>query len=333
MPTPLNLETFFSTAGVAFDVRSPSEFKHGHIPGTINLPLMDDEDRRIIGTAYKQQGQEYAVELGFERIAPKLLLLFKQGKGLLTKRGELMKILCWRGGMRSGFVARLFESFGFKTATLQGGYKTFRRWVLSTFDALDSAPQHTFHVLGGMTGSGKTMALQTLKDKGEQVIDLEGLACHRGSSFGMLGQPPQPSTEQFHNEIACLLRSFDFSRPIWIEDESRLIGNCHLPEPLYRKILTSPLFLLERTIDERLDHLMNDYGSAQEEQLIEATKRIAKRLGHQRAQDIVVLIQRGSRREAARLILTYYDRAYHHGLILRQQEQRQLQIIPQGTGN
>jgi tRNA 2-selenouridine synthase len=327
MPTPLSLDSFLSNAGLALDVRSPSEFKHGHIPGTISLPLMDDEDRHIIGTAYKQQGQEYAIELGFERIAPKLLPLFKQGKGLLTKKGELMKILCWRGGMRSGFVARLFESFGFKTATLQGGYKTFRRWVSSTFDALDSAPEPLFHVLGGMTGSGKTTALQALKDKGEQVIDLEGLACHRGSSFGMLGQPPQPSTEQFHNEIACLLRSFDFSRPIWIEDESRLIGSCHLPDTLYRKILSSTLFLLERTIDERLDNLMNDYGSAPKEQLIEATKRIAKRLGKQKADDVVLLIQGGNRREAARLILTYYDQAYQHGLTMHQQQQRRPQTI------
>lgn len=319
MPISLPLDAFLSAEGMMFDVRSPSEFRQGHIPGSFNLPLMDDEDRHIIGICYKQQGQEAAIELGFERLSPKLLSLFKQGKGLLNEKTKLMKILCWRGGMRSGFVAHLFKSLGFKTATLQGGYKTFRRWVSGTFDALDTSSKPQFHILGGMTGSGKTAMLKTLKDKGEQILDLEGLACHRGSSFGSFRQPPQPSTEQFHNEIACLLRSFDLTRPIWIEDESRLIGTCHLPVPLYRRMLTSPLFLLERPIEERLDHLMHDYGSVPEEQLIEATKRIAKRIGTQRTQDIVAFIQQGNRREAARMLLTYYDHTYQHHLSRRQQ--------------
>lgn len=282
---------------------------------------MDDEDRRIIGTAYKQHGQDYAIELGFERVAPKLLTLFKEGKGHLTKKSDLMKFLCWRGGMRSGFVARLFESFGFKTATLQGGYKTFRRYVAKTFDELDTASAPCFHVIGGMTGSGKTSALLRLRDRGEQVIDLEGLAGHRGSSFGRVGLSAQPSTEHFHNTIAYLLRSFDFSRPIWIEDESRLIGNCYLPVPLHQKILSSPFFLLECPLEERLDNLMNDYGSASEQELIEATQRIAKRLGSQKAKDIVTLIQEGNRREAVRLVLSYYDDAYQRCLSQRQQPQ------------
>ena len=319
MPANLSLDALLSPDGVAFDVRSPSEFIQGHIPGTISLPLMDDEDRHLIGIAYKQHGQDYAIELGFERLAPKLLSFFKKAKEYIVSKKDPVKVLCWRGGMRSGFVARLFESFGFKTATLQGGYKTYRRWIMKTFDSFDAPAGPTFHILGGMTGTGKTSLLKALKERGEQVIDLEGIASHRGSSFGMLGMALQPSTEQFHNEIAFLFRSFDLSHPIWIEDESRLIGKCHVPDPLYRRIQSSRLFVIERPLEERLDNLLVDYGAISKEQLIEATERVSKRLGGQTTKQIVTLIQQGDIREAARAMLSYYDRAYEHSLSLRTQ--------------
>lgn len=323
MPDSISLREFFDSRGPSFDVRSPGEFLQGHIPGTINLPLMNNEERALVGTAYKQHGQEFAIELGLELLGPQLLDLFKKAKRHInlekTVQDDFVKVLCWRGGMRSGFVARLLESFGYKTATLKGGYKTFRRWALKIFDSFDAQDFPKFYVLGGLTGSGKTAILQLLRDRGEQVIDLEGLACHRGSSFGMLGMPQQPSTEHFHNQIALLWNTFDLTRPIWIEDESRTIGHCHLPDPLYRQIISSPLFIMQRPVEERLDNLLVDYGQVPRERLMESTLKISKRLGGQRVIEIMTLLKDGEMKEAFRLILAYYDAAYEHGLARRNQ--------------
>jgi tRNA 2-selenouridine synthase len=174
------------------DVRSPGEFARGHIPGAQNIPLFDNEGRAEVGTIYKQKGKQPAILRGLELVGPNMATMAERGR--LTAIDNTVFVHCWRGGMRSGSVAWLLESYGVKVFTLKGGYKAFRRYMQQQFEA----PKNLL-VLGGRTGSQKTTWLHALQGDGEQVIDLEGLACHKGSSFGMLGEHPQPTQEQFEN--------------------------------------------------------------------------------------------------------------------------------------
>lgn len=186
------------------DVRSPSEYAHAHIPGAVSIPLFSDEERKIIGTAYKQQGREVAVNEGLDffskrlkQIQPEALKLFHKSE---ENENPVFYIHCWRGGMRSGAVAWLLSLYGYKVVVLKGGYKSFRNWVLAQFEK-----EYSFKILGGFTGSGKTEVLNELAQLGEKTIDLEMLAHHKGSAFGSLGMPAQPSEEMFENKLAVSL--------------------------------------------------------------------------------------------------------------------------------
>jgi tRNA 2-selenouridine synthase len=216
--------------------------------------------------------------------------------------------------MRSGFVARLFELLGYSVPTLQGGYKAFRRWTLQRLQHFDFPH---LCVLSGLTGSGKTFILQALQQKGEQVIDLESLAHHRGSTFGGIGMAPQPSQEQFENELAQILEHLDPSKRVWIEDESRLIGHCHLPTALYQSLAQTPLFYIHRSLDERLATLVAQYGQAPKDQLLEAVNRIAKRLGSQLTKEVKQLIEHEQNVKAFERLLAYYDKTYQHQIAKR----------------
>lgn len=307
MPEKLPLPSFLSQPGPMLDVRSPSEFLQGHIPGSLSLPLFSDQERAEVGTIYKQKGQEPAVDLALQLVGPKLHALVQTGKKILGK--EPGRILCWRGGMRSGFMARLFESIGYTTSTLQGGYKSFRRFALQLMSDL---PPAKLYVIGGLTGSGKTAVLRALKNRGEQVLDLEELAHHRGSAFGSWGLPPQPSQEHFENELAAKWSSFDLNRPVWVEDESRLIGTCHLPPSLSKKIYEAPLFYIEKSLEERLQNLLELYGAAPSSFLKDSTYKITKRLGSELTASILHLLENAQTKEAFKLLLNYYDKAYQH---------------------
>lgn len=308
----LSLEEFLKTPGTYLDVRSPGEFMQGRIPGAINLALFSDEERANIGTAYKQQGKEQAISLGLNIAGPKLGNFVEQAKTYCQT--GLGKVYCWRGGMRSSAMKWLLGFSGIPAVTLQGGYKTFRRWVLKQF----SHP-YSFVVIGGLTGCGKTETLQALKKLGEQVLDLEMLAHHRGSSYGKYGEELQPSTEQFENEIALCLAAFHCERPIWIEDENRLIGTCAIPDSLFKSMHAAPLFVIERPLEERLTRLLRDYSEAAPDELIKATKKISKRLGSQRTKEIVEAIKEGRFSDAIIHVLKYYDAAYAFSLSKRSQ--------------
>ena len=171
-----------------FDVRSPGEYNHAHIPGAKSLPLFTDEERKEVGTAYKQISREQAIKIGLDYFGPKMRKMVEEVEAvsqLVTRDSKLILIYCWRGGMRSGAVSWLLDTYGFKVCTLIGGYKKFRNYVLDTF----KKPYH-FNIIGGFTGSGKTELLKTLKERGEKVIDLEAIANHKGSAFGAIGLPP-----------------------------------------------------------------------------------------------------------------------------------------------
>ena len=182
------------------DVRTPAEFAHGHVPGAFNLPLFSDEERVSIGTTYKQVGKEAAILLGFDLTGPKWSGFIKQALEMAPEKK--IAVHCWRGGMRSGAMAWALDIYGFEVYQVEGGYKQYRRWVLDQFEAT-----YALFILGGMTGSGKTRILHELRSLGQQVIDLEELAQHRGSSFGSMNKLVQPTQEQFENNLASELNN------------------------------------------------------------------------------------------------------------------------------
>lgn len=315
---PLDLETFLKTPGMIFDVRSPGEFSQGRIPGAHSLPLFTDAERAIIGTLYKQSGKEKAIHQGLKIVGPKLSDFVTHVKTQLHEGSA--KVHCWRGGMRSASMAWLLQTAGLPTVTLKGGYKIFRRWCLEKL----KIPLKII-VLSGLTGSGKTSVLHALKATGEQVLDLEGLAHHRGSSYGMLNQPPQPTTEQFENEIALHCSSFDSNRTVWVEDESHMIGRCKIPDPLFHLMRSSQVLIIQPPIEERIQRLHSEYGKLPEIDLIMATERIAKRLGGVRTNEIVNLIREGKLRDAIEITLQYYDAAYHYAINKRNQPKMKIE--------
>lgn len=311
----LEPEAFFNAPGALIDVRSPGEYAQGHFPGAFNLPLFSNDERALVGTTYKQDGHVPAVQQGLELVGPKLGSFAKEGHAL-AERGCL-KLYCWRGGMRSASMAWLMKTAGLQAVCLKGGYKAFRSWVLT-----ERQPMHGLRVIGGLTGCGKTRMLQSLKKRGAQVLDLEALASHRGSSYGSLGISQQPTNEQFENMIAWEGRLFDWAKPVWVEDESRLIGSCKVPDALFAAMRKAPLYIIEKPTEERLDCLVNDYSACAPALLIECTQRLAKKLGSARTNEIISLIASGELRQGMRLMLDYYDSAYQHALSRREKVHR-----------
>jgi len=307
----LPAKDFVSSGLPVLDVRSPGEFAHGHIPGAHTIPLFGDAERAVVGTLYKQTGRDAAVLEGLRIVGPKLAGIVEQAH-TLAPDGRIA-VHCWRGGERSGSVAWLLDKAGFhEVCTLKGGYKAFRNHVLGSFsDAPDML------VLGGYTGTGKTEILKHLKEFGQQVIDLEAIAQHKGSSFGALGQQPQPTQEHFENLLWAALCAVDRSRPVWVEDESLMIGRNKLPDTLYSALRSAPLFFADMSLDERVERLVLDYGSFPKEQLADAIERIARRMGPQHAKEALEALALGDLRTVARNALRYYDKTYAHGLSQR----------------
>jgi tRNA 2-selenouridine synthase len=206
-------------------------------------------------------------------------------------------------------LAWLLELYGFEVSVLEGGYKAFRRTLLDFFR--EPLP---LRVLTGATGSKKTEVLHAMAEKGEQVIDLEGIARHRGSSFGTQATDGQPTTEQFQNELFEAFRHLDRDRPIWIEDESFRIGQVKMVEPLFHQKEAAPHYCIEIPYEERVKGLVRDYGSLPKEKLLRATDRIRKRLGHERTEAALQHIEEGELEAAVAIILSYYDKAYSKGI-------------------
>lgn len=319
MPKPLDIEDFLQGSSPILDVRSPGEYDHGHIPGAASFPLFSDDERARVGTCYKQVGREAAVELGFDIAGPKCGEFIRAAKALAPDRH--LRVHCWRGGMRSGGMGWILELAGFTVHTLVGGYKAYRRWVRETL-----AIPKPILILGGMTGSGKTLILQELAALGEHVLDLEDLANHRGSSFGALLLPPQPSTEHYENLLAQQWVELEGNRSVWLEAESRRVGTCRIPNELFAQMEAASAVEVVRSVDERLDLLVDIYGEASTEELTEATERIRKRLGGDRTKTAIDFIQAGNLRAACAIILDYYDCAYRYDLERRGRAIPQLDI-------
>ena len=302
----LGIEDFLKLPGPLYDVRSPSEFIQGTIPGAWSLPLFSDEERKEVGIFYKKNPSA-AFLLGLKFAGPKLTSLAEEG--LKSKTAGRTRIFCFRGGQRSGSIAWLFRTAGVLATTLQGGYKAFRRLVFKTF-----SKTYTFKVIGGLSGSGKTALLHQLKQEGKQVIDLEALAGHKGSVFGHLGKATQPSNESFENSLAYSLMAMIAEEPIWIEDESRRIGSCKIPDPIYLQMKQASFHYLETPKVCRQERLILEYGNFPKEELVKAVFSLIKRLGEMRTREIINYIQENRLEEAVVLLLDYYDKAYLHSI-------------------
>ncbi|HSF45848.1 MAG TPA: tRNA 2-selenouridine(34) synthase MnmH, partial [Chitinophagaceae bacterium] len=259
----------------------------------------------------KQESREKAIKLGLDFFGVKMRKMVEDVEVLL--KGEEHKqvvVHCWRGGMRSAGVAWLLDLYGFKVYTLIGGYKTYRRWVLDFIKK-----DHDLHILGGYTGSGKTEVLHYLKELGNPVVDLEGLAHHKGSAFGAIGQPKQPSQEMFENLIASHLHHEEMrGQPVWLEDESQRMGLLNLPPEFWSTMRTKTNYFIDVPFENRLQYITKHYGKLPKGELAAAITRIQKRLGGLETKTALNFLAEDNLPECFRILLYYYDKLYKKAL-------------------
>ena len=353
----IHIEQFLGLAKKhpVIDVRSPGEYKHAHIPGAYSLPLFTDEERAVVGTTYKQQSRENAIKVGLNYFGPKMRRMVEEVEEIISNRqlaiskdttinenplpvANCILVYCWRGGMRSGAVSWLLDLYGFKVYTLTGGYKKFRNYVLDSFKK-----EYKFKILGGYTGSGKTEVLKELERKGETIIDLEDIAKHKGSAFGNIGMPKQPTQEMFENLLAMKLKSSMVNgelsiketnspftihhSPIWLEDESQRIGLINLPNDLWKAMRSSPVYFLDIPFEERLKHITEEYGQLDKQRMMDAIGRIKERLGGLEAKNAINHLESNNTIESFRILLKYYDKWYLKGLHNRENINSLLHLI------
>ena len=309
IPQKINVIRFLELSEITpiADVRSPSEFNSGHIPGAVNIPLFDDKERAAVGTKFKKEGRLPAILEGLKYTGPAMSSKLENALKI-AKNGKLL-VHCWRGGMRSEAMAWLFSLADIETEVLDGGYKSYRHHILESLSV-----KRKMIVLGGMTGSSKTHILKYLKTTGQQVVDLEGLANHKGSAFGALGQPVQPSTAQFANILFNDWKQLSSDLPVWVEDESRNIGSVFMTDSFYLNMQDAPAVILMMDVKTRLLRLMEEYSTYSPESLKTSVLKISKRLGGDKTKDAIDAIEKGDFAKAIELVLYYYDKAYLFGL-------------------
>jgi tRNA 2-selenouridine synthase len=301
---PVNNFLAQSPEKLVIDVRSPIEFRKGHIPGAVNIPLFDDLERAEIGTLYKSKGKEDAVMRGFEIVSPKLTEFIIEAKNNSKNKGVL--VYCFRGGMRSNSFGWLLNTAGLETRIMEGGYKAYRNHVLKRF-----SEKYKILLLGGATGSGKTAILKQLQ--GEiPLIDLEGLAHHKGSAFGGIGQPSQLPQQLFENKFYNDLTAIDPKKNVLIEDESMSIGYNKIPYPFWLQMKQAPIIKIMVPFDLRVNRLVNEYGREDIEKLKQSVRNISQQLGPNNAKDCLQWLDEGRLSDVAALTLRYYDKAYEY---------------------
>jgi tRNA 2-selenouridine synthase len=315
MSKEINIKTFLEKSKdiPVLDVRTPDEYRQGHITGAINFPLFNTNERAVIGRIYKEHGLNAATLKGLEICAGRTGKFIKSGQEFAKDKSLLLH--CWRGGIRSASLAWLFETAGIKSFVLRGGYKAYRRYALKYLKG-----PFKLIVLGGMTGSGKTEMLNYIKILGFQVLELETLAHHKGSAFGALGEIAQNSNEQFENDIFGFLYKCKPEEPIWVEDESHNIGKNLIPYSLFSQIIDSPLICIETKTENRINRLVENYSEFPRESLSLSINKISKRLGGLKAKSALEYLEHGDFRKVAGLMLSYYDKTYSYSLRVRNPE-------------
>lgn len=289
------------------DARSEGEFAQAHIIGAYNLPILNDEERQVVGTIYKQKSSEAAILKGFELVGPRFAAIMKEAMRICPEKKVLL--YCWRGGMRSQILSWLLGMVGFQVFRLKGGYKAYRTLTFETV-----RQPLSLLVLGGRTGVGKTVLLEKLKKQGEAVIDLEGLAHHKGSAFGGIGQLAQPSNEWFENLLAEEIWNLPVGKPIWVENESRKIGTVILPDIFFTQLQSAPMIEIVQSRDQRIKHIASEYASLPKVDLQAAIKRLSKKLGGLRTQLVLEALGEGMHERWIDEILSYYDKSYDYDL-------------------
>jgi len=297
------------------DVRSPKEFTFGHIPGAINIPLLDDDERVQVGTMYKTRGRTEAVQLGFELVGSRFAGFAQQARALAEDRQAL--VYCWRGGMRSEIMTWVFGLAGVRAVRVTGGYKAWRNVCLDLFSR-----SWKVNLISGPTGSGKTELLLALTAMNEQIIDFEALACHRGSAFGGLGLGAQPTQAQFENTLAMTLLEMDPEKRVWVEDESRFIGKVKIPDRLFSQVECADEVELKSDIPLRVSRIIREYGGFARADLEEKTLQIRKRMGPEQNAMALALLQENDLTGWATQLLSYYDKAYQHTINQRRKVKR-----------
>jgi tRNA 2-selenouridine synthase len=351
-PTDREIESLLVSGAPLMDVRAPVEFSHGAIPGATNLPLLNDDERAAVGTMYKRQGQAAAIKLGHQFLSGETRRArIEAWKNFFTANPSAW-VYCFRGGLRSQSVQAALREEGVDIPLVEGGYKRVRQLLMDATARASAA--ESFAVISGLTGCGKTDLLRDLAREGARVCDLEAAANHRGSSFGKL-PVPQPSQIDFENRVALeLLRQQPDHRtapalgPILLEDESRKVGRVEIPGALFDRLSTSPVYLIESSLEDRAAYLTElyiseNYGLAQGERptdneytrakfvrfrqdMVANLDGISRRLGgadHQTFMELTALALDEHEATGAfdahhewvrRLLLRYYDPMYAYHL-------------------
>lgn len=292
------------------DVRSPAEFADDHVPGALSLPALSNEEREKVGTLYKQVSAFEAKKVGAALISRNIAAHIETY--FLDKPGGFKPLVyCWRGGQRSGSFAMVLAEIGFLPQTLIGGYKRYRRDVLDQIQTLPQ--QYKYRVVSGQTATAKTRFLDALRDAGGQVLDLEGLANHKGSLFGLTPGTAQPSPRGFESRIVNALRGFDPNQTVWVESESPKIGQLYVPKTLHSTMQNSPSVRLNAPLAARVKHSVEDYRPwfDHPDEVCARLERLTYRHGHDVINRWTDLVKAGDWDELVEtLLVDHYDPAY-----------------------
>ncbi len=313
-PITFTRQPVFEAYSDVIDVRSPSEFADDHVPGARNLYVLNDEERAQIGTIYKQESPFKAKKLGASLVSANIARWTKE-YFLEKSKGYRPLIYCWRGGQRSLSLATVLARIGWETTLIEGGYKNYRSEVRNTLE--NSCPKLNLQIIAGLTGTAKTLILKKLAKKGEQVIDLEELANHRGSLLGLLPGRTQPSQKYFESLLARQIQSFTPQKVVWIESESNKIGKLHCPSALWEQMKLANAIEIKAPITARVDYLLNEYQEFVENsgELKRRLSRLTERHGRDTLKSWYELIDQNQWTVFVnRLLKEHYDPAYQRSI-------------------
>ncbi|HGG61141.1 MAG TPA: tRNA 2-selenouridine(34) synthase MnmH [Gammaproteobacteria bacterium] len=313
-PIASNARPDFHAFTEIIDVRSPAEFAEDHVPGAINLPVLDNEERAQVGTIYKQQSPFQARKLGAALVAANIAKAVRE-HFIDKPRDYRPLVYCWRGGQRSMSLATILARIGWPTTVIEGGYKQYRKQVIETLETIP--PKLRLIVVSGLTGTAKTDFLKALQQAGEQIIDLEGLARHRGSLLGPDPEGPQPAQKYFESLLARTIRQLNPERPVWIEAESNKIGNLHCPAALWKQMGQAQTIELRAPRASRVEYLLGQYDHflRQPDALKEKISALRFRHGAKQVETWLDMIDHGAWRDfVANLLEVHYDPAYSRAI-------------------